>query len=109
MLFHGFVRVFPGDAGKQGEHIVEQQKPLVTHEEAPPGVTGTATLGVFDTYIFRGYELSKDSIVIQPGMSASYGGFSASFWGNIDSKEQGTQNFVPIDQATKGLMKRILR
>lgn len=77
------------------EHIVEQQKLPVAHEEAPPGVTGTATIGVFNKYIFRGYELSKDSIVIQPGLSASYGGFSASFWGNIDTKEHQTQNFTP--------------
>jgi hypothetical protein len=77
------------------DHVVEQQKLPVAHEEAPPGVTGTATLGVFNKYIFRGYELSRRSVVFEPGLSASYGGFSASFWGNIDSKEHGTQNFIP--------------
>ncbi len=82
-------------AGKPEDHVVEQQKLPVAHEEAPPGVTGTATMGVFNTYVFRGYELSRDSIVFEPGLSASYGGFSASFWGNIDSKEHATQNFVP--------------
>jgi len=80
---------------KQEEHVVEQQKLPVAHEEAPPGVTGTATLGVFSQYIFRGYELGRHSFVIQPGLSASYGGFSASFWGNIDSDEHNTPNFVP--------------
>jgi hypothetical protein len=80
---------------KQDDHVVEQQKIPVAHEEAPPGITGTATLGVFSQYIFRGYELGKDSVVFQPGLSASYGGFSASFWGNIDSKEHETPNFVP--------------
>lgn len=82
---------------KQENHVVEQQKLPVAHEEAPPSVTGTAALGVFNKYIFRGYELSKDSIVIQPGLSASYKGFSASFWGNIDSSQHATQNFAPDD------------
>ncbi len=79
----------------QNDHVVEQQKLPVAHEEAPAGVTGTAAIGVFSNYIFRGYELGKDSIVFQPGLSASYGGFSASVWGNFDSREHGTQNFVP--------------
>lgn len=82
---------------KQEEHVVEQQKLPVAHEMAPPAITGTAALGVFSKYIFRGYELSKDSVAIQPGLSASYGGFSASFWGNIDTKEHATQNFTTPD------------
>ena len=64
-------------------------------EEAPAAVTGTATIGAFNRYVFRGYELSRRSVVFQPGLTASYKGFSAGFWGNIDSKEHGTQNFVP--------------
>jgi hypothetical protein len=80
---------------RQDDHVSEQQKLPVAHERAPAGVTGTAGFGVFNKYIFRGYELSRDSIVFQPGLSASCGGFSASFWGNIDSREHGTQNFMP--------------
>jgi hypothetical protein len=63
--------------------------------EAPPAVTGSATLGVFSKYIFRGYELSKNSVIFQPSLTASYNGFSASYWSNIDSKEHETQNFIP--------------
>jgi hypothetical protein len=80
---------------KQEGKVVEEQKPPVKPEEAPPAVTGTATLGVFSAYIFRGYELSKDSIVFQPSLTASYRGFSVNYWGNIDSKENPTQNFTP--------------
>jgi hypothetical protein len=58
-------------------------------------VTGSASIGVFNRYIFRGYELSADSIVIQPAINISYRGFSAGFWGNIDSNEHATQSFVP--------------
>jgi hypothetical protein len=69
----------------------KQQPPAA----APAAVTGTASVGAFSKYVFRGYELSKDSIVFQPGITASYNGFTGSFWGNIDSKEKETQNFVP--------------
>lgn len=58
-------------------------------------VTGSASVGVFSQYMFRGYELSSGSAVIQPALSISYKGFSASFWSNIDSEENGTQSFVP--------------
>jgi hypothetical protein len=81
---------------KEGK-AAEEQKPPVKAEETPPGVTGTATMGVFSQYIFRGYELSKNSVVFQPALTASYAGFSASFWGNIDSSQHATQNFGPDD------------
>lgn len=58
-------------------------------------VTGSAAVGVFNKYIFRGYELSSKSAVIQPAVGLSYSGFSASLWGNIDSDEHATQSFVP--------------
>jgi len=58
-------------------------------------VTGTASLGIFSQYIFRGYELSSRSVVLQPSLGVSYKGFSASLWSNIDSEENGTQSFVP--------------
>ena len=58
-------------------------------------VTGSASMGVFNKYIFRGYEMSKGSVVIQPSLSASYKGFSASFWGNIDTNQHVTQSINP--------------
>lgn len=88
------VMVSRGHAQEKQEGQAAQQNTSAAPEPAP-AVTGTATLGVLNKYIFRGYELSKDSVVIQPGISVSYGGFSASYWGNIDSKEHETQNFVP--------------
>lgn len=57
-------------------------------------VTGSASMGMFNRYVFRGYELSSDSFVVQPAVSISYKGFSAGFWGNIDSNEHITQSFV---------------
>ncbi len=58
-------------------------------------VAVNAGLGVFNRYVFRGYEIGQDSVVFQPSLGAAYKGFSVSFWGNIDSDEKTTQNFVP--------------
>jgi len=62
---------------------------------APPAVTGTASVSFLNQYMFRGYQLGKDSLIIQPSLAASYQGFTASFWGNIDNHEKATQNFTP--------------
>ena len=64
-------------------------------------VTGSASIGVFNKYIFRGYELSAGSVVVQPSVGISYKNFSASFWGNIDSDENPTQSFVPDREGQK--------
>ena len=54
-------------------------------------VTGNGTLGVYNQYIFRGYEIGKSGLVIQPSLTASYKGFSASLWGNIDTNQRSTK------------------
>ncbi|MBN1103105.1 MAG: hypothetical protein JXL84_06805 [Deltaproteobacteria bacterium] len=51
-------------------------------EERP---TASATMGVFSKYIWRGYELSDDSLVIQPSITVGYKGFSVNLWGNLDT------------------------
>ena len=53
-------------------------------EEAKP--TGDFTTAVLNQYIWRGYELSRNSVVIQPSMTIGYKGFSANLWGNLDTK-----------------------
>src|SRR5208283_821898 len=63
---------------------------------APPAVTGSAALSLLNRYIFRGYELSSHSVVIQPSLTINYSGFSASLWSNIDSSEHQTQSFAPV-------------
>jgi len=54
-------------------------------------VTGSGTLGVYNRYIFRGYEIGKSGLVVQPSLTASYKGFSASFWGNMDTNQRSTK------------------
>ena len=52
-------------------------------EERP---TGDFTVAALSQYIWRGYELSRDSIVLQPSATIAYKGFSANIWGNLDTK-----------------------
>ncbi len=54
-------------------------------------VTGNGSLGVYNQYIFRGYEIGKSGLVIQPSFTASYRGFSATLWGNIDTNQRSTK------------------
>ncbi len=56
--------------------------PAVAEEEKPSADLSVAALS---QYIWRGQELSYDSIVVQPSMTVSYMGFSANLWGNLDT------------------------
>jgi hypothetical protein len=56
---------------------------VLAEEEKP---TGDITTAVLSQYVWRGYELSRNSIVIQPSMTAAYKGFSVNLWGNLDTK-----------------------
>lgn len=57
-------------------------------EEDKP--TASLAVSALSQYILRGFELSKDSIVLQPTMVVAYKGFSATAWGNVD-----TSYYVP--------------
>ena len=54
----------------------------------PAGAEGEAsadfTVAALSQYIWRGQELSRDSVVIQPSATVSHSGFSANLWGNLD-------------------------
>jgi len=56
---------------------------LWAEEEKP---TGDFTTAVLNQYVWRGYEVSRNSVVIQPSMTIGYKGFSVNLWGNMDSK-----------------------
>jgi hypothetical protein len=64
-LVVSFVRVLP--AGAQG------------------GASADFTVATLSQYIWRGQELSRDSMVIQPSATVSHSGFSANLWGNLDT------------------------
>ncbi|NQT68706.1 MAG: hypothetical protein HQ552_03905 [Desulfobacteraceae bacterium] len=52
-------------------------------EEEKP--SASADMAVLSKYVWRGYEFSKDSAVIQPSMTVSYKGFGFNLWGNLDT------------------------
>ncbi len=45
------------------------------------------SVGLYSKYVWRGYELSKDSMVVQPSLTASYEGFGFNLWGNLDTDQ----------------------
>jgi hypothetical protein len=72
---------------------------LLAEEEKP---TGDFTTAVFNQYIWRGYESTRNSIVIQPAMTIGYKGFSVNFWGNLDTKAYaaGSKDYTGIGNET---------
>ena len=70
----------------------EETKPAVAEEkkEEPKPYFSGAVAGL-SQYIFRGYEQSKNSIVIQPSLTVGYQGFEANLWGNLDTNDQYTK------------------
>jgi hypothetical protein len=49
--------------------------------------TADLTVSALSKYVWRGYELSKDSIVLQPSMTVGYKGFGFNLWGNLDTNQ----------------------
>lgn len=58
--------------------------PLFAEEEKP---TADLSTSFSSAYIWRGYELSDGSMVIQPSMTVGYKGFAANLWGNLDTDQ----------------------
>ncbi len=68
--------------------------PAPAAEEKPPAAAAAPaedkpaldfTTYFLSKYVWRGYENTKNSLVVQPSLTAGYKGFSASFWGNLDT------------------------
>lgn len=50
-------------------------------------VTGSASLGVFDKYLWRGFDLSDSTAVTQGAAELSAGGFTFGVWGNAQLQD----------------------
>ena len=61
--------------------------PAAMAEETP---SADASVSLYSKYVWRGFELSEDSIVIQPSLSVSYMGFGANLWANLDTDLVGS-------------------
>jgi hypothetical protein len=87
----------------------EEQKPgaleqnSVEQKQEEDKVTGEVAESILSAYIWRGQELTRHSVVIQPSMTASYKGFTANLWGNLDTRPYGalgedySSNFTEMD------------
>jgi hypothetical protein len=67
---------------KPGEAKTPAVEAAAPAAEAP---TGDVSVSVLGQYIWRGYELSRNSVVVQPSITVGWKGFSANLWGNIDT------------------------
>jgi hypothetical protein len=56
-----------------------------------PKPYATASAAFLSKYIFRGYEFSKDSMIIQPAIMAGYRGVELTLWGNLDTNDNYTK------------------
>ena len=61
----------------------EESKPAAAADVSKP--TAAVDVGVFSQYIWRGFEMSYNSVVIQPSVTVGYEGFSFNVWGNMDT------------------------
>jgi hypothetical protein len=60
----------------------------LVHAEEAEKPTASVDLGMFSKYVWRGLELSKNSMVIEPSVTLGYKGFSMNVWGNLDTHSQ---------------------
>ncbi len=60
--------------------------PAMAEEADKP--TAGLDVGAFSKYVWRGLELSKDSIVVQPSATIGYKGASVNVWGNLDTDNE---------------------
>jgi hypothetical protein len=79
--------------------VMTQSAPVSTPEQKPveqkqeeDKVTGEVDLSILSAYIWRGYEQTRNSVVVQPSATVSYKGFSVNVWGNLDTKPYSATN-----------------
>ena len=63
--------------------------PAPAEEERPAGELSVSGL---TAYIWRGYENTRNSVVVQPSLTVGYKGFSANIWGNLDTQPYSQTN-----------------
>ncbi|PKN68415.1 MAG: hypothetical protein CVU52_10135 [Deltaproteobacteria bacterium HGW-Deltaproteobacteria-10] len=54
--------------------------------------TGEVAVSALSAYIWRGQEMTRNSVVVQPSATISYKGFTFNAWGNLDTKPYSAAN-----------------
>jgi hypothetical protein len=57
----------------------------------PEDLYANFNLSLYSQYIWRGLELSRDSLVIFPTMTVGYKGFAVNLWADLDTRFTGTE------------------
>src|SRR5512136_3247765 len=73
------------------------EKPAAPAEATPPAgmklipedLTADLNISFYSQYIWRGYQLSKDSLVIFPQLTVGYKGFAVTTWVDLDTRYKG--------------------
>ena len=85
-----------GPAATQAGQSVQEERP-----------TANLSVALMSQYIWRGQELSHDSMVMEPSMTIGYKGFTYNMWGNMDtdrhtdgSKTKWTETDTTISYGT---------
>jgi hypothetical protein len=64
--------------------------PVIAQEqEKEDRPTADLSWQFYSKYVWRGYELSKDSLVMFPSITVSYKGFALNMWGDLDTSYKG--------------------
>jgi hypothetical protein len=58
----------------------------------PEDLTADLNVSFYSQYIWRGYELSRGSMVIFPSMTVGYKGFAVNLWADLDTRFAGSDN-----------------
>jgi uncharacterized protein (TIGR02001 family) len=63
----------------------------------PEGLSASAEVGAFNKYIWRGFQLNHDSIVVQPSVTLSCKGISINEWANVDTNPDAGRKWNETD------------
>ncbi|MEN6509731.1 MAG: hypothetical protein ABFD63_13280 [Smithella sp.] len=80
------------ESGKTAESKpAVEEKPAAESKESEPQqekymITGEVAASVLSAYIWRGQEMTRHGVVVQPSATIGYRGFSFNVWGNIDTR-----------------------
>ena len=92
------VTAVPMAASADEQKLPEQKQEQKAGEDK---VTGEVNLSVLSAYILRGYEQSRNSVVVQPSVTLGYKGFALNLWGNLDTEPYAADNADHSSQYTE--------
>ncbi len=88
--------VFASEGHESMEGFSEHHAMMGEEHEGPEA---EASVSLLSQYNWRGWQLSKDSMVVQPCIEVAYNGFSIELWGNLDT-DLYREDFEIPDHAT---------